>query len=214
MTGEVPPVRAGSNQLSPSTDQPLFGSYISEAERERVKSSDFFVFADRRELPMFRNTGDGRAPAAPHATCACICPPRPLALAVPRGDHLFRMNILIPLWWEVSCWEELECSHRRRGAVVSAAFLSPSVFPGGANVIAGQPWARSGARLTVRILPGLLIVLGSNKNKHWVSGRAVYALQTNGDWECNYGRGGVGGGGAGGWEMQCSQSWSILLPPS
>lgn len=38
------------------------------------------------------------------------------------------------------------------------------------------------ARLTVRIIPGLLIVLGSNKNKHWVSGRAVYALQTNGDW--------------------------------
>lgn len=38
------------------------------------------------------------------------------------------------------------------------------------------------ARLTVRIIPGLLIVLGSNKNKHWVSGRAVYALQINGDW--------------------------------
>lgn len=54
------------------------------------------------------------------------------------------------------------------------------------------------ARLAVRIIPGLLIVLGSNKNKHWVSGRAVYALQTNGDWSVIMGG---GGGGAGGWEM-------------
>lgn len=48
------------------------------------------------------------------------------------------------------------------------------------------------ARLAVRIIPGLLIVLGSNKNKHWVSGRAVYALQTNGDWSVIMGGEGEG----------------------
>lgn len=106
------------------------------------------------------------------------------------------MNILFLLRWEVSCWEELKWSDRRQCAVLIAALLSLSVFLCQANVIASQAWARlgwlSGPKLTVRISPCLLIVLGSNKNKHWVSGRAVYALQTNGD--CSVIMFGGGGG--------------------
>lgn len=105
--------------------------------------------------------------------------------SVPQSEDLFKMNILFLLRWEVSCWEELKWSDRRQCAVLIAALLSLSVFLCQANVIASQAWARpgwlSGPQLTVRISPCLLIVLGSNKNKHWVSGRAVYALQTNGD---------------------------------
>lgn len=64
------------------------------------------------------------------------------------------------------------------------------------------------ARLTVRIILGLLIVLGSNKNKHWVSGRAVYALQTNGHWSV------IMWGWGGGWRLGDMMQAVIGHPPA
>lgn len=80
------PTKYPANQ---GTDQPLFGSYISEAEG--VKYSDFFVFADRWKRSMFRNTDDSNAPVMPHATCTCVmCTASALAIIYLRWISSFR----------------------------------------------------------------------------------------------------------------------------
>lgn len=81
----------------------------------------------------------------------CLAPP---ALAyvhhvrsscsAPQNDRLFKMNILFPLWWEVSCWEEPKWSDRPQCAALSAALLSQLVLLCQANVIASQPRAWPG----------------------------------------------------------------------